>query len=280
LSASIDIFDYHDYVQFFRDYLAERRVSEKRFSYRKLSGDAGLSPNYLAMVLSEQRTMSEKAFRKLLPLLDLGPQESRYLEHLYFLSEGDCQARREEAMRAIQRMRKYRKKNPQDFEAWKYLTNWLTVAIREMASIPDFEADPRWIQPRLAKWVPQKKIQSSLRFLLKHEFLKMGEGKRATQTGRPIRCARGVFSLAMAQFHQQTMELASESIDLIPMEDRSLTTATLTIPSEKYAEMVAIMQDAQEKIYALEGVGDSGNKVMQVSFLAFPLSKPKERKRL
>ena len=74
-----DIYNYHDYRQFLREWLQHLK-SEHKLSTRQVAKASGVSESYLSMVISGQRNLSEEQLRKLVPSLRLERSEASYLE--------------------------------------------------------------------------------------------------------------------------------------------------------------------------------------------------------
>jgi uncharacterized protein (TIGR02147 family) len=276
----IDITDFHDYREFLTRWFEFLRNSTSGFSMRTLSRAAGLSSGYLTLVLQRKRNLSEKSLCALLDHLHLRAHEREYLLRLHRLTDADTQAERLQALKDIQSARVSRGKDPKEFEAYKYLTKWQHVAIREMALFPDFKADARWIQKRLRRYLPLKKITAALRFLTTYDFIRVNEDGTAYATDRAITCDGGVFSLAMAQYHCHALEIAYQAIDQVPHEQRSITGSTLAIPETQFEALTKILEETRKKINALEGTASEGTRVIQVTLAAIPLSKDAKERRL
>src|SRR6185295_18863017 len=101
-SARPDIFTYHDYRAFLKDWIEFQRSARPGFSMRSLSAEAKLAVGYLPPVLSGARNLSMKALFKLLPVLGLTRPEQAYLENLVKLT-ADSQETRIEAVTRMKR---------------------------------------------------------------------------------------------------------------------------------------------------------------------------------
>jgi uncharacterized protein (TIGR02147 family) len=126
------------------------------------------------------------------------------------------------------------------------------VAIRELAATKDFQLDAKWIQKRLNKHVPVAQIEKALEFLIDNDFLiKTADGK-VIYPSKKLECSGGVFQIALAQFHREMLELASESIDRVQKTERNLTGYTFAIPKKSFHKVKDILAEAERQIAALE----------------------------
>ncbi|MCB0416850.1 MAG: TIGR02147 family protein [Bdellovibrionaceae bacterium] len=268
-----DIFRYHDYRVFLKDWFAFQKKTRRVFSLRNLSRKAKLASGYLPMVLSGARNLSSKAIAKLTPHLGLNPQECAYLDALKDLSDAGSSELQTRAFELLQKNRTYQAANPKEMEAYRYLTHWYYVAIREMATLPGFQVDAAWIQSRLLFKVPLKDIQSAVEFLLSHGFLEKDASGVVRAVDRDVDCLGGIFRLALGNFHRQMLGLAAESLEVASRAERSVEGYTLPIQKKDFPKVVAILKEAFQQIGKLENSKDASNEIYHVALSAFPVTK-------
>lgn len=267
-----ELYSYHDHLGFLRDWLAYRKASQPGFSIRTLARESGLSAGYLPLVLAGKRTLTLKALTKLSPHLGLSKPERSYFEALVMLGTTDSQKVRLEALEKMKRFRSYQKSNPRELEAYEYLTHWYYVAIREMASLPGFEATPEWIAPRLKFGVPLHEIKSAIEFLKARGYLRNPD--------KSIECVGGVYKVALTQFHHELLELAARSINDTPSTERNIQGHTVALSQEQFKKASAILDEALEKIRALGQKQDDGEepdtggmRIFHAELALFPLTR-------
>src|SRR4051812_14979440 len=109
-----DVYRYHDYRSFFKDWIEYQKSIRPGFSMRMLAGEAKLASGYLPPVLSGSRHISMKALFRLLPLLGLNRAEQAYLESMVKLCTSDSQESRIAAVTRMKRSSAYQKRNPNE----------------------------------------------------------------------------------------------------------------------------------------------------------------------
>jgi len=266
------VFEHHDPVEFLQAwtrYLGE----ESGLSLRALSTRAGLAAGFLPMVLARKRTLSVKAWLKLAPHLKLNKSERDYLSLLRDIADSPTQEARLDALAKLQRHPAYRRKNPREVEVHRYLTQWSIVAIRELANTKGFRGDPQWIVSRLRGRVSFEEVKRGLAFLKEAGYLAPGADGRLRATRKDLVCRDGVYKISLGEFHRQTLALAIDSIANVPADRRSIEAHTLPIRSADLDRVRAILNEALDKIAALEPPAESGDSVYHVSMAAFPLTK-------
>jgi len=273
-----DVFSYHEYRAFLRDWFDFLKDSRPGFSMRALAREAELASGFLPMILAGTRNLSAKTWAKMAPHLGLSPSERSYLASLQMLQQTDSQAVRHAALGKLQRFRAYREQNPKETETYQYLTRWFNVAIREMAALGEFHTNPEWIQSRLRVKVGIAEIKQALDFLTKNNYLEVQPDGTARLRDKNIDCVGGVYKMALGKFHREMLSLASQSIDNTPSEERNITGHTLAIPASRYGEIETILDEALQKIAALGNGTEPADCVYHILLSAFPLTVNKGRR--
>jgi uncharacterized protein (TIGR02147 family) len=271
-----DIYAYHDYRVFLTDWFAYRKASQSEFSLRWLAKQAGLASGYLSMVVNRKRPLAGAAAAKLLPLLGLLPAELSFLESLLTLGNSDSHEARVAALERMRRFRGFQKGNPQDADAYEYLTHWYFVAIREMASLPGFRPEAGWIQERLRFAVPLKGVKAALAFLLNNGYVQILADGTARLPEKDLNCGGGIYRLALAKFHREVLGLAGQSIEAVAGGEREIQGHTCALSQKKFAQAKAIVDEAMAKVRALEASEGAGQSVYHLEIALFPMTKEKD----
>jgi uncharacterized protein (TIGR02147 family) len=275
-----DIYRYHDYRAFLKDWIEFQKSARPGFSMRSLSAEAGVAVGYLTPVLSGSRDISIKAFFRLLPFLGLSKTEQSHLENLVKLCTGESQEIRIGAIERMGRSSPYKRRNPNEAELVEFMSHWYYIAIREMAAVPGFQADPAWIQKQLKTRVATADIEKALEFLQKHGYLTIGADGVVQEPKGHVDCAGDVYKVALTSYHRQMCDLAARSIDHTPSAKRELLGQTLVIRPTTFERAREILNEAMAKIRELnepkEEIPKKEEKdtsVYHVEVALFPLSK-------
>ena len=267
-----DIFGYHDYRDFLKDWLEYLKHTKPRFSIRSLAREAKLASGYLPMVLSGSRKLSEKAWSKIAKHIELNSQERTYFEILRVVADADTHEVRKEAFDRLQKFSSFQEANPNELEIYRYLTHWYYVAIRELALLPDFVAEARWIQSKLKGRPTLKEVEQALEFLVDYGYFEILPNKKVKLRERDINCDGGVFRLALTQFHREMLTLAADSLVETKREKRTIGGHTLAIPSKHYGKIKRILDNALKEVAALEPFDEEVDSVYHVTLAAYPVA--------
>lgn len=247
-----EIFDYHDYREFLRDFLEHILAHEPRRSLRKISEECEFSAGYLPLILSGQRNLTPKSQKTLAKALALSAQETTYLKYLCVLADSDNPEEWQWAMRKLQKTSTYPTRHAKELEVYQYLSQWYFVAIREMTNITDFEPSPEWIRARLRNSPPTREIAEALRFLVEKGLITYDQNGKVTPPQKELECKGGVFRLALGTFHRQILALAAKAVDELPATERVVLGHTVALNEEDFEMISAILEDARKRIHAID----------------------------
>ena len=272
-ASAPSIYSYSDPVAFLRDWLDFKKKGSRTFKLGDLVKPSGLSIGYLSMVFNGKRPITRAMIPNLAGMLGLSRAEEVFFESLLVISTSQDVHEKSEAYDKIQAIRPFQRIFSEESDTYEFLRNWYYVAIREMAALPDFRADPAWIKERLMYPVSDQEVSSALEFLLEKGLIEKDRQSDGYRTGSTLNIKGGMHRLASARFHKEMFDLAIQSIDAVEREDRNLLGFTIAVNLKDYETIKAILDEAQEKISKIAQKGNPGEQVVHVALAAFPLTK-------
>lgn len=226
------------------------------------------------MALSGKRKFSKKFTDAVTPHLHLTESEAKFLPYLIEIGQAKSHTSRLEGLRKIQQFRYYQLAHNSEIQAYKYLTKWYYVAIREMADLPDFQLNAEWIQSRLWMNVSLAEVKEAIQFLMESGFLKKASALKVAKLDKQITCFEEVHRISMAEYHREMFKIASQSIYAIERNSRLLLGHTVALNDLQYEEAKAIITEALEKIANLQTSNENAKtEVYQFELAAFPITK-------
>lgn len=269
-----DLFKYLDYRHFLKDYYREQKERKgSAFSFRSFARLAGLSsPNFLQLVMEGKRNLGPDGIRSFSKALKLGKEEGAYFENLVHFNQCSTHDERNEWYKRLSTSKKYREMKEIEKNYFVYFSRWYYAAIRELALLPDFKEDTDWIARKLSPPITVKEAATALELLQKLGFLTRDKSGKLIQSERNITTAREVMSLAIANFHRQMIQRASESIDRTPQDKRDISALTLALSQEKFKEAKRRIQEFRRELNVLLSDEGKSDAVYQINFQIFNLS--------
>ncbi|WP_295904224.1 DUF4423 domain-containing protein [uncultured Bdellovibrio sp.] len=271
-----NIQEYHDYLEFLKDWIEYLKEREKGFSLRKVAKEAGIASGYLPMCFSRKRVLSLRTYEKIKPLLKLSAKEEKYLDLLRVIAESEEPKMRVQALTDLQKLKDYKESNRSELEVHQYLSRWYYVVIREMVNMPEFNGKAEWIQERLRGRVSQKEIEEALQFLVNFGFIvKNDQGKYAV-VDKQLNCEEGVFKLSLGEFHRQMLDWAKLSIEETPRAERLLLGHTASLTAKQFEKVQSLLKETIGEVEIVDNKAHSADmEVYHIELTAFPLTKKK-----
>ncbi len=270
-----DLYAYLDYRAFLRDWFAARKASNPRFSHRVFARLAGQrSPSLLKHVVDGQRNLTSSTTEAFIRALKLTGEEAEFFTWLVRLDQADSVDERNLAWERLSATRQVQQAHRIEGEGFRYLSHWYIPAVRELATLPGFRADPAWIAGTLRPKVTEAQARQALKTLQELGLLVV-EGDRLVPADAVVTTPREVTGLAVHNYHQGMLQRASEAISGFDPEERHLGAITLGLSPSLVPQFKDELGAFLERLCALlDGAEDPLDRVYQVNLQFFPLSAP------
>jgi len=269
-----DIFSYVNYRQYLQDYYDAAKRSSQVFSFRYFARKAGYaSPNFLKLVINGDRNLGPESIGKFAKALGLNPEEKRFFESLVIFDQAKSQSEKTEAFERVTASRRFRQARRIDSAAFEYLSHWYYPAIREMAGRSDFRPDARWIATQLLPSIKVSEAQRALDLLFELGLLFRDAEGQVSRGEASLTTGHEVHTLAVAAFHRQMLDRASESIELVPREVRDISALTICIEAETIADVKERIHNLREHLLDRCDRDQDPSCVYQLNIQFFPLTR-------
>ncbi len=267
----ISPFEYDDYRLFLADLTAEWKRNHRRWNYAEFSRSVGFaSTNYLKTIIAGKRNLTVSAIAKTVEYFEFNQQETRFFTALVQFNQAKSDSAREEAFREMQKNQKMTKEREGAVNTHRFYSNWYNPVIREMVTIPDFVAEPKWISENISPKIPEREAERALAFLKTSGNIVESENETLVQAEPVSSTGNEIASLAVANYHREMMRLATESLDRLPSEKRNLSSLTMAVSKETYALIVEKIYAFQDEIISMVTNDSAPEEVCQLNFQLFP----------
>lgn len=272
------IFEYDDYRKFLRDIYEFYKATTQYFSYRYFAQRAGFrSPNFLKLVISGQRNLSEASCAKFVEALKLTKAEGEFFEHLVGFNQADSIEKKQTYAQRLVHSKAYSRVHPLSEAQLKYYTNWYYIPIREMLVEGGSSLSPQEMAQRFLPPLTRTQVDEALVNLEKLGLIEKSEDGSYAQTNRYVRTENEVFSPFVATYHKQMMHKASEAIERVPRSEREISSVCVSMSRDKASRIKKLIQEFRHKLLTLCEEGDSGEpEIYQINFQFFPLTQKRQ----
>jgi uncharacterized protein (TIGR02147 family) len=272
------VFTYNDFRKFLADYYQEKKSKVLSFSYHNFSKKAGFaSKSFVFNVIQGKKNLSSSSIVKLCEAMELNKHESSYFEKLVFFNQAANFKERAfffEQLNAIQLRDKegtIARKIRQD--QYEYYSKWYHVTIRSLIDLFRFKDDYKRLARLVYPAITQQQAKKSVLLLERLGLIEKCRDGFFRVTNKLITTGKEVESHAILQYHIENMKLAENAIKTLPKDKRNVSGLTLGISQETYKKACELLFECQEQILSLAAKDKAADRVYQLNFHFFPLSR-------
>lgn len=277
-----NITSYTDYRKFLKDYYDAARKRNPGFSYQVFSQHAGISSRgFLYNVVSGKRRLSSSHVEGVARAMKLSKGESEYFEHLVAYENARSL---EEKKRHFERMVSVNisgKSATEPYlvrkEQYRYYSQWYHAVIRSIVDLHGFSGDFETLAKSVHPPITASQAKKSVELLLHLGFIKKNEDATYSLVDKLITSAPEVISMAIHNYHQQTLDLAKKAINDLPRDRRNFTGVTLGVSLSGYRQICKELEMFRMKLMDIaerDQHGTDPQGVYHLNLQLFAVSQP------
>ena len=267
------VFRYLDYRRFLADYYERQKRAEYGFSYRVLSRRAGCkSTNYPCLVIKGKRNLTEDMALRFAKACGLEKKEAAYFCDLVQYNHAKSGPAKERCYARLLEFAQFRKVHQLSAAESQYFSEWYIPAIRELAARVDFSAEPEWIAAQLLPTITLPQARKALKVLFELGFL-VTNAEGQVRRAHDLVSSGGPLGHHLVAYHRAMLERASAAIDLVPRDEREISSVTLCVSQAKLLELKQQIRDFRRHLLQTAEQQNDFERVVQVCFQLFPISK-------
>ena len=272
------VFSYTDYRSYLRDFFAEKKRINPRFSLRMLAERSGFKArDYLLRVMKGDRNLSRAGADQLSNFFRFSEKQAEYFRLLVQFNQADTGLEKEELYRRLAEIQKYGAHQRLRQDQFEYLSAWYHSAIRSLLPVlspgGDWEETARLLDPPLTP----KQARDSVELLLRLGLLERDGRGRYSVAHKALSTGDEVASIAVAGFHKATMDLAKRSIERHPSTARDISGVTMSVSQAGFQRIKSEIQACRKRVMAIASQDSGEDMVYQLNLHFFPLTRARGR---
>jgi uncharacterized protein (TIGR02147 family) len=270
----IDIFQYTDYRKFLHDFYEAEKKRNPHYSHRYIAQKVGFtSSGFFSKILQDKTNISNDLALQFADFLKLKKNEAEYFGLLVFFNQAKSHADKKRWFEKIVAFSKSKVIIVQ-VSQYEFFQKWYYVAIRELLAFYKFSGDFQQLGRMIDPPISEAQAKKAVLLLEKLDLIKKDENGVYRQTDTLIGAGYDVKSVAINNFQISMLDLAKESIDRFPKDERDISTLTLSFSKELYNTIHEKLKGFRRDILELvKNDANAVDRVYQVNFQIFPLSK-------
>lgn len=276
-SEVVDVFRFLDVRAYLSAYYDAMKARGRGFSYRAFSRRVGLSsPNHLKRVIDGERDLTPAMAARYADAIGLVGDARAYFIDLAAFGRAPTAAAREAAYRRLLGYRRVRSSHELEVAQAAYHQHWYLPALRELVTLPGAEQEPAWLAAHLLPAVPIDEVRRGLETLATLGLLVQDGDGRWIQGNTVVTTGPETRGVHVAAFHRAMMQRAAEAIDLVPPDQRDISSLTFTCTGATLAEVKRRIVAFRKELIALLADEAHEERVVQLNIQLFPLSRSEE----
>jgi uncharacterized protein (TIGR02147 family) len=270
----IDIFQYTDYRKFLYDFYEAEKKRNPHYSHRYIAQKVGFnSSGFFSKILQGKTNISNDLALRFADFLKLKKIEAEYFGLMVLFNQAKTHAEKKKWFEKIVAFSKSKVKIVQ-VSQYEYFQKWYYVAIRGLLDFYKFNGDYLELGKMLDPPISPAQARKAIELLEKLDLIKKGEDGFYKPTDTIISTGEVVKRTAFNNVLMSTLDLAKESIDRFPTDQRDISTLTLHFSKELYDTIHERLKGFRREILELVNKDpNAADRVYQVNFQIFPLTK-------
>ncbi len=273
----VNVFNYTNYRTFLKDYYEFRKQTTPSFSYQIFAENAGFNDkSSIYSIVTGKRNISTNVVYKISKAIELDHSETEYLEMLVSFNQAKTKNERNHFFERLCKIRGKRSNLKQQTfrkDQYDFYSKWYHVMIRSIIEMYEFRGDFKWLASMTNPPITPKQAKESVNLLEKLELVTRTEDGLYKVAHKNLATGKEILSLAIANFHQECINLASRALNEIPSEQRNISGLTLGISERTYNLILSELQEFQKRILEVSSDDSDADRVYHFNFHLFPTSK-------
>lgn len=251
---------YH--IQVLKRSLTDKKRVNEKFSLRSYAKFLGIDPGTLCSILNHKRALPAKYIEQVCERLNLSDDEK-----IFFAD--DIKGIKRVPLKEIQCVEPNYTHIEDREKNYALLSQWEYYAILHLIEADDFQPDIRWIAKRFS--LTEKRVGEVVNDLISLKLIRITELGKWEKLVNKLTTTDGIRSLALRQSHKETLYLAAEKIESVPLTHRSYSSSVVCIDPNKIEEARVLIRNFRRSLSAFLEEGPQ-KEVYQLAVQLYPLT--------
>jgi uncharacterized protein (TIGR02147 family) len=273
----ITIFDYLDYRAFLRDFLANKKQEQKRFSQRYIhvKMNVPVSSGFLANVCAGKKNLTNVQVLKLSKILKLNKSETSFFENLVHYNHAKAVEEKNGYLQRLvpQQKLKLERLHPGQMNIF---SKWQYVYIRELLAFFPIKANFEEAGQMLDPPISAAEVRDALLSLEKMGLASKDSDGRYRQHDAFLTTGNETASLHLAHFQLFTLDRAKLALQTIKPEERDISVVACALSPEGFNRVKETIQACRKQVLQIAQDDTSVGRVYQCNFQFYPVSRKRK----
>ncbi len=267
------VFRYFDYRIFMRDLQRFIKKGRPVFTLEHLGHKVGLkSKGHISLILKGDKNIPAAKISVFAQALELSSHEAEFFALLVQFNQAPTFRERKlflDRMVALLRVTDRRLVPSQ----YALCEKWYHPAVHELLRTVNISDDWEKLASLLRPEISPEEAQASVAVLEQIGLVKKNARGFWKPTDVALTFGEGWKSVMVREFQRHTFDLAQSALDQIPVEERDISSLTLSLGEDSFREIRERIALFRKELLAVAKNEKSVDRVYQLSFSLFPLSR-------
>ena len=270
-----DIFAYTDYRQFMKDFFSFMKSTKPFFSYQYFADKAGFkAKSFVHKVINGERSLSQNSLFTIARVLNLKGREIDFFESLVHFNDASNAQEREYYLDRMQSVEPKHDGVRLQKHQYEYFSKWYHSVVRELVTQLRFDGDYNKLAKAMDPAITPKQARESVELLLKLGLIRKNERTGFYEYSDPHITTRDtVVAVAVNKYQRETMDLALKAHLVDERKQRDFSTLTIGVSEKGYERIRNELKDFRAHISRIVAEDNPADRVYQINYQLFPLSK-------
>ena len=266
------ITEYLDYRDYLYDFYKEKRQESSYFSYRFISNKVGVDPSHIAKSFLKKRHIPERALTAFIDLCNFNTRDAECFKLLVKFNKAKTD---KEAKQWYEKLLSLKDVNSSKIEKGQYefFKKWYYSAILVLLETYEFSGDYRKLSNKLTPEIKFSEAKEAIELLMSLELIEKNRKGVYIPTDKNITTGETAGQIAIKNYQQEAIRMASESLFRHKKEERDISTVTISVSRNDMSAVGEMIRDFRQALLRYSEEMTTADSVYQLNVQMFPLSK-------
>jgi uncharacterized protein (TIGR02147 family) len=268
------IYNYLNYREFLRDYFIEQKQLRNPVTHRFILKKMKISSTgFLSNVIAGKKNLNDEMKSSLGNILNLASRERRYFKNLVDYTQARALEEKKKQLDHLLAIRKTTLVQMRE-EQFSLFSQWYYVYIRDMLCFIDFKDDYASLAGWLDPAIRPEEAEAAVKELERLGFIKTDKDGFFRPVENLITTGDETHSVQLANFQLKTMDMAKQSLQKHPADQRDISFVTLTLSPDSFARIKTEVQSFRKRLLLAAKEETKADRVYQCNIQLFPVTRP------
>ncbi|MBD3239387.1 MAG: TIGR02147 family protein [Chitinivibrionales bacterium] len=269
----VNIYEYHDYRQYLRDYFAERKRTHKGFSHRAFLQKLEISSSgFLSNVMAGRSNLTTHLLHAFSRALNLSKTESAYFETMVLFTQAKTLEEKTEYFNRLVDQQRAKLKVLNETQL-SLFSKWHYAIVRELLTVIEFDGDYARLTRLLDPPISVAQAREAVTVLEKIGLIARDDDGIYRNTADDIVSTGDTpRSFEVRQFNAETIKQARRALERVPPDEREIATLTVTLSPDSFEQIRQEIRQFRKRLLKIARTERAPDHVAQININLFPVT--------